>query len=148
MSGLLCPFSKSLNLESPVQKRINIRHEINNDMYKYKAYQHCISTALQSSNNCKRAKLRTLTAPAAASHSPLTAKNWQILSVMLAGVGRTTGTEISPHWDTQLSTTHFLHTVIIIDENFKKLCINTFFGCGTAHHIAFIIIRELCCLSL
>ena len=148
MSGLLCPFSKTLNLESPVQKRINIRNEINNDMYKYKAYQHCISTALQSSNNCKRAKLRTLTAPAAASHSPLTAKNWQILSVMLAGVGRTTGTEISPHWDTQLSTTHFLHAVIIIDESFKNLCINTFFRCGTAHHIAFIIIRELCCLSL
>ena len=89
-------------------------------MNKYKAYQHCISTALQSSNNCKRAKLRTLTAPAAASHSPLTAKNWQILSVMLAGVGRTTGTEISPHWDTRLSTTHFLHTVIIIDESFQK----------------------------
>ena len=120
MSGLLYPFSKTLNLESPVQKRINIRNEINNDMYKYKAYQHCISTALQSSNNCKRAKLRTLTAPAAASHSPLTAKNWQILSVMLAGVGRTTGTEISPHWDTQLSTTHFLYTVMIIDESFQK----------------------------
>ena len=148
MSGLLCPFSKTLNLESPVQKRINIRHKINNDMYKYKAYQHCISTALQSSNNCKRAKLRTLTAPAAASHSPLTAKNWQILSVMLAGVGRTTGLRYSTLGHTIVYNSFSAHCNNNRRIISKKLCINTFFRCGTAHHIAFIIIRELCCLSL
>ena len=88
MSGLLCPFSKTLNLESPVQKRINIRNEINNDMYKYKAYQHCISTALQSSNNCKRANLTNAYQLLQASQSPLTAKNSQILSVILTEIGK------------------------------------------------------------